>query len=154
MRTSLKRALYMVTGPLLFLGGCRGVVGIHDLDVVADVGVPGSEGGVGATSDNAVSSEASGTDAASDGPVHVPIEAGCQSSTGMACGMCCRTAAVLMPAFGKLDQLAAQENCICGAGACSTSTECGTTVCVGSPSNGMCGGCVEFIVQVSPAIFG
>ena len=145
---SLRGALYVVAAPLLVLGGCRGVVGIHDLDVVSDGGSEGggggAEGGVDAGKDVVVAG-----DTGSDAPVAVvTIDAGCQQSTGMACGMCCRMSPALMPAFAKLDRIAKSTGCVCGAGACST--ECGNDVCMDKPSTMGCGGCVDMNTRAMP----
>ena len=142
MTRSFRRALYAVAAPVLLLGGCRGVIGIEALDVVADAG---GGAGVDAGKDVVV-----GVETGSDAPAVPEIDAGCQTSAGMACGKCCRMAAVLMPAFGKLDMLAKENHCICGAGACTATTECANDVCAGTSSNPPCGGCVDMSIHPMP----
>jgi hypothetical protein len=133
------RTLSALAVPILWLGGCRGIVGIHDLDVVAD----GSEGGTDAGGDVVV-----GVDALADSPVGPAIDAGCQLSMGMACGMCCRMA--LIPAFAKLEQIAKQTGCVCGSGACTSANECGADLCMAKPSTMGCGACVDMSTRTVP----
>jgi hypothetical protein len=138
----VNRRITVLVGAILVVGGCRGVIGIHDFDVVAD----STEGGTDAGSDVVV-----GVDARADAPPGPAIDAGCQGSTGMACGMCCRMSAALMPAFAKLEAIAKQTGCVCGSGACTAAGECGGDLCMGKPTSGMgCGGCVDMATRSMP----
>ena len=148
-----RRAWCAVVAPLLVIGGCRGVVGIHDLEVVAD---GGSGGGAEGGTDSAMGTDSMGTDsstgmdARADGP-QPTIDAGCQTTTGMACGMCCRMTQALTPGYDKLAQLAKSTGCVCGAGACTATSECGSDLCGASGQAGMgCGGCVDMATRKMP----
>jgi len=145
-----RRVSWAIIAPLLVLGGCRGVLGIEDLDVVADGGTPKAEAGT----DAMIGTDAMmGTDARGDALPMPTIDAGCGATSGMACGMCCRQSQALAPGFEKLAQLAKMSGCVCGAtGACTATSECGSDLCLaGGTAMAMgCGGCVDMATRKAP----
>jgi len=147
MKRKSRRMLHAIApalAALVVLGGCRGVLGIEDLDVVA-----GGTGKTEAGSDAPSGTDAAmGTDARSDGPPISSIDAGCQATSGMACGMCCRMATVLAAGFTKLESLAHQTGCVCGGAACTN--ECQSELCANQPAKMTCGGCVDMALRMTP----
>ena len=124
------------------LTGCRAIIGIDELDVVGD---GGPDGGVGPKLDAAL--DAAGDAAVIDSAIPpAPIDAGCQNTTGMACGMCCRSSGALMPAFAQLDRVLVDNQCICGtSGKCVT--DCAASACTGGNSVMQCGACIDGVIR-------
>ena len=130
-----------VVGAGTMLGGCRGVLGIEDLDVAADGGAATADAQVDSPSDANV------TDTS---PADVTVPTKCAEATD--CPKCCHDDATLRPAFAKLGQYAKGMGCICGTAPCSSSTtECGADVCTNLPSP-PAAGCLQCIdMQIRPA---
>lgn len=131
-----------VVGAGTMLGGCRGVLGIEDLDVVAD------GGGDATRADAKVDSpfDASVTDT-STADVTVPNKCAVDAD----CPKCCHDDPALRPAFARLGQYAKATSCICGTAPCSSTAECGADICTGS-TGAPAGGCLQCVdMQIRPA---
>ncbi len=116
---------------LLFVAGCRAVLGIEDLTLVDGGGVGGDAGSDGA------SDAAMHNDSAADAPHAPPCG---NTTTRPDCGMCCTNAGgpAIMAFTGYVDQV---DSCVCGA--CSGPCPAMQKVCGGGMSamGTMCIGC-------------
>lgn len=139
---SKKRVFTLTATAVVSLAGCRGVIGIEDLDVRNDAG-PGS--GDGGTDGPKGGPDSGGPDVTPGG------DAGCRSRpTGMDCGKCCHDDATLGPQFMALQKLAVETGCVCGTGACTAASECGSTLCAMVMGGGMeCGPCIDGVLRTS-----
>jgi hypothetical protein len=115
--------------------GCRGIIGIEDLNV-ADAGVDGGKDSGGSSSSSS-SSSGGGEGGAPDagGP--------CVGKTGPECGKCCRDN--FRDGVAQLEANAKNTGCICGAGPSSCATECATEIYAGNPpiAGGACSPCID-----------
>ena len=119
--------------PLLaVLGGCRAVLGIDELELASDAG----DGAARDAPSDVLDAQAADTGA------DAPVTSSCARAAD--CPKCCREDVSLRDGFGRLERLAADAGCICGAAPCQQ--ECSPGSCAapgGGPSTPTCGGCVD-----------